>query len=428
MHNGRIDMQKKLLYLTSRVFWPTKSGHEVHIYNYCRALKEKYGYCVDVYIFDDQKTVNDALKYKPSFLNSIICGEKISKFDIVGNGLSKIFFNENHWTIQSSLYFNKANCQKLQNLEAKNHYDVLFVDMIRLAPYINAFSNSSLLTVLDMGDMLSKRYRRQISIVNENSNVGGVYTDSMSKIVKSILRQKWLQKAILKIENKLMSKSEIYWAERYDSTILVSTVETDELNMKLSKPKAVTVRVGVDSDFFGEENVSEKGNGLVSFVGDMRTAANSDTVRYLINNILPLCKKINKMTFIGKCPDGLREEYKGKDNIQFVGMVPDLRAEVKKTNVFLAPMSYGTGVKIKIVEAMAMGMPVVTNPIGAEGIPGENGVHWYVGNSDSAIAEYVDKLLVDPVACADMGKNAQRLIDKTFSWNAATKSFALAGL
>ena len=102
--------------------------------------------------------------------------------------------------------------------------------------------------------------------------------------------------------------------------------------------------------------------------------------------------------------------------------------EVKKTNVFLAPMAYGTGVKIKIVEAMAMGMPVVTNPIGAEGIPGENGVHWYVGNSDTEIAEYIDQLLADPADCAEMGENAQRLVDETFSWNAATKAFAKAGL
>lgn len=421
-------MQKKLLYLTSRVFWPTKSGHEVHIYNYCRALSEKYGYCVDVYIFEDQKTVDEALKDKPAFLHNIICGERISKLDIVENGLSKTVFNKNHWSLQSSLYFNKANCQKLHSLNAKEHYDVLFVDMVRLAPYISAFSDSSLLTVLDMGDMLSKRYKRQISSVNEKSNVGGAYTDSMSKTMQSILRPKWIQTAILKTENKLMEGSEIYWAEKYDSVILVSTVETEELNQKLSKPKTVTVRVGVDSDYFGEEHGTEKGEGLVSFVGDMRTAANSDTVGYVINSILPLCKNVKQMTFVGKCPDGLREAYQGNDKVRFAGMVPDLRDEVKKTNVFLAPMAYGTGVKIKIVEAMAMGMPVVTNPIGAEGIPGENGVHWYVGNSDTEIAEYIDQLLADPAACAEMGKNAQRLVDETFSWNAATKAFAKAGL
>lgn len=421
-------MQKKILYLTSRVFWPTKSGHEVHIYNYCRALNEKYGYCVDVYIFEDQKNVEAALKDKPAFLRNIICGEKVTKLNILGNGIGKTVLGKEHWPLQASLYFNKANCEKMQRMNEQEHYDVLFVDMIRLAPYIRAFPKDTMLTVLDMGDLLSKRYKRQISSVSENSNIGGAYTDNMSKGMQSIFKPKWIQTAILKTENKLMEKAEIFWAEKYDSVILVSTVETEELNRKLSKPKAVTVRVGVDSDFFGEERQIEKGTGLISFVGDMRTAANSDTVGYVISNILPLCKNVKQASFIGKCPDSLREAYQQNSLVRFTGMVPDLRDEVKRTNVFLAPMAYGTGVKIKIVEAMAMGMPVVTNPVGAEGIPGENGVHWFVGNNDAEIAGYVDRLLSDPQACSEMGKNAQCLVDGSFSWNAATKAFAKAGL
>jgi glycosyltransferase involved in cell wall biosynthesis len=75
-----------------------------------------------------------------------------------------------------------------------------------------------------------------------------------------------------------------------------------------------------------------------------------------------------------------------------------------------------------------MGMPVVTNAIGAEGIPGENGVHWYVGNSDKEIAEYVDLLIDNPEISAHMSVQAQKLVDDNFSWNAATKAFAKAGL
>lgn len=418
----------KLLYLTSRVFWPTKSGHEVHIYNYCRALNEKYGYSVDVYILEDEKTVESAIKDKPEFINRIICGEKISKTNIIGNAIRKTVFGKEHWSLQSSLYFNKANCKKLNELNIKEQYDVLFVDMVRLAPYIRAFSSVPKLTVLDMGDMLSKRYKRQISSVNKESNVGGAYTDSMSKGIKSILKPKWMQKVILKTEHRLMDAAEVYWAEKYDSVILVSNIETDEMNNKLSTQKAVTVHVGVDSEFFGENIGIEKGSGLVSFVGDMRTAANSDTVIHTVSSILPLCKNVSSIYFVGKCPDELKELYKDTDKVKFTGMVPDLRVAVKSTNVFLAPMAYGTGVKIKIVEAMAMGMPVVTNSIGAEGIPGKNGLHWFVGNNDREIAEYVDRLLSDYKLCAEMGRNAQKLINETFSWEAATKAFAKAGL
>lgn len=421
-------MQKKLLYLTSRVFWPAQSGHEVHIFNYIKALSEKYGYCVDVYILEKKATIDAALKNKPAFIRNIICGEKIAKHHIVENILCETILNREHWPIQAALYFDKANVKKLEELNHREHYDVLFVDMIRLAPYIRAFSHQKPFAVLDMGDLLSKRYRRQIANVHESSSVGGAYTSNMPKVVQSMLRPKWIQVAILKVENQLMEKAETLWAERYDSVILVSTVETEELNRKLTAAKAVTVHVGIDTQYFSEDMGMEKGSGLISFVGDMRTAANRDTVNDIALHILPLCKKVKQAVLVGKCPADLMNAYRQNERIHFTGMVPDVRKEIKRTNVFLAPMAYGTGVKIKIVEAMAMGMPVVTNPIGAEGIPGTNGVHWYVGNNEKEIAEYVDKLLSDPNHCGEMGQNAQQLADEIFSWDAATNAFAQAGL
>lgn len=419
---------KKLLYLTSRVFWPTKSGHEVHIYNYCKALNEKYGYCVDVYILDKKSEIDNAISNKPSFINNVFSGKSISKLDIISNLITKTVFNKEHWALQSSLYYSQKNKAYLEELDAKENYDVLFVDMIRLASYKTAFNRNGIHTVLDMGDILSKRYDRQISNVSDSSNVGGAYTNGMSKSFQSILSPKCVQKAILRIESRLMKKSEISWAEKYDSVILVSTVETEELNHKLSKPKAVTVRVGVNCEYFGEAREYTVKDNYVSFVGDMRTAANSDTVELITSSIIPLCKNVDRVVFVGKCSDQIKEKYSENKKVFFTGMVPDIRDEVKNTSVFIAPMAYGTGVKIKIVEAMAMGMPVVTNSIGAEGIPGINGKHWFIGNTCEEIAGYIDELITDTCKRSVMGRNAQELINDTFSWDAATSAFKDAGL
>lgn len=421
-------MQKKLLYVTSRVFWPTKTGHEVHIYNYCRILKEKHGYCIDVYIIDNPATVEAARSTKPDFIRNMICGKKISKRNIVGNLLGKTLFHQDHWPLQLSLYYSRANCEEIKKINDSEHYDVLFVDMVRLAPYIKPFEQLSMLKILDMGDMLSKRYSRQISSVNKTSNVGGAYMTNMSRGLQSVLRAKWLQILILKTESKLMEKSEVLWAERYDRVLLVSNVETEEINKRLSRPKAVTVRVGVDCEYLGERMDVHKDSGTVSFVGTMRYAANSDTVKYIVEKILPLCKEVKQVRLIGKCPENISKAYQDERHVVFTGMVPDLRKEVKKTDVFLAPMAYGTGVKIKIIEAMAMGMPVVTNEIGVEGIPGVNGVHLYIGNTEQEIAAYVDELISDPEKCMELGHNAQQLIEKHFSWEAMTTAFAKAGL
>ena len=110
---------KKLLYITSRVFWPTKSGHEVHIYNYCKALNEKYGYCVDVYILDKKSEIDNAISSKPSFINNVFSGKSISKLDIISNLITKTLFNKEHWALQSSLYFNQKNKAYLEELDTK---------------------------------------------------------------------------------------------------------------------------------------------------------------------------------------------------------------------------------------------------------------------------------------------------------------------
>ena len=419
---------KKLLYITSRVFWPTKSGHEVHIYNYCRILSKIMGYKVDVYIIDNRTKVETALDNKPPFIEQVFCGEKISKVSIVDNLVKKSLVCKEHWPLQSCLYYSKNNCARLECLNTSNQYDVLFVDMVRLATYLNAFSNLPQLCVLDMGDILSKRYNRQIHNVSEESNVGGAYTSGMSSFLRLLLKTKLIQKMILEIESKLMSTSELFWAERYNRVILVSSVETEELNSQLSKPKAVTVHVGIDSEYYGSKQDIAREEGYVSFVGDMCTSANSDTVSYIVNDILPLCTNVKKILFIGKCPDNLQTLYKDDSRVQFVGMVDDIRSEIQSTSVFLAPMAYGTGIKIKIIEAMALGMAVVTNPIGAEGIPGVNGVHWFVGKTNQEIAEYVDELLKNDEECIDMGTKAKKLVDSYFSLDASAKAFTTAGL
>lgn len=179
----------------------------------------------------------------------------------------------------------------------------------------------------------------------------------------------------------------------------MSPIETDEFNKKYNTNKAVTVSLGVDYPYFSEELSVKKDNGRVTFVGNMATPANADSVRYIIDQVLPKSKNIKSLFFVGNCPESLREEYRENNKVHFTGKVDDLRIHVEQGMVFLAPIAYGTGIKTKILEAMAMGMPVVTNSIGSEGIPGVNGQHWYVSDDPKKIAQYADELLISSQKC-----------------------------
>lgn len=225
-----------------------------------------------------------------------------------------------------------------------------------------------------------------------------------------------------------MEMAEKKYSELFDRVIFVSPIETNEFNKKYRTNKAVTVSLGVDYPFFSEKLPVKKDDGKVTFVGNMATPANADSVRYIIDQVLPNSRMIKNIVFVGKCLESLREEYEKNEKVFFTGKVDDLRMYVEGGMVFLAPIAYGTGIKTKILEAMAMGMPVVTNSIGAEGIPGVNGKHWYVSDDSKEIAHFVDDLLMSQDMCDEIGKNAQKFVEATYQWDIIFEQFKELGL
>ena len=84
-------------------------GHEAELYHYCRGLHERYGYEVDVFVFDDKKkAMTDS---KPMFLNKVFFAEDIGRIEKIGNLLFKSFLF-GKWPLQSSLYYSKGNAER----------------------------------------------------------------------------------------------------------------------------------------------------------------------------------------------------------------------------------------------------------------------------------------------------------------------------
>lgn len=84
---------------------------------------------------------------------------------------------------------------------------------------------------------------------------------------------------------------------------------------------------------------------------------------------------------------------------------------------------YGTGIKTKILEAMAMKMPVVTNSIGAEGIHARNNEHWYVSDNYDELARKIDELLLNEDLRKKMGENSQKFVKDFFQWDIVFEQF-----
>jgi glycosyltransferase involved in cell wall biosynthesis len=106
--------------------------------------------------------------------------------------------------------------------------------------------------------------------------------------------------------------------------------------------------------------------------------------------------------------------------------VPDLQACLSRMQIALLPLRLGAGIKIKVLEAMAGGLPVVTTPVGAEGINAQQGVHFLVGNTAEELARHTIVLLQNPGLRAQVGERAREFIRGNYDFEKSARDFEWA--
>ena len=410
---------KKLLFITTRLFWPTDSGRKLSLYYYCKGIHEKFNCDIYIYSFLEAGQIEADVEGKPEFIKEVQLAMPISKGEKIFNLLIKTTLTRK-WPIQCSLFYSRRNAKKLKNYCDKLQPDYIFTDMIRTSMYYDSFQYSQALKVLDMDDLLSARYERQMH-AKYKSNISGQYAGRLPGVINKIIGNQIVRNAVLALERNLTAKAEIYYSKLYDKVIFVSEVETNYLNKRLPR-KAVTIPVGINAVPEVELNIKPEKN-ILSYVGNLKVAANVDTLHWIISDILPKINHDVKFMVIGKCPDSIREQYKNNNHVVFTGRVDSLVEYIRKSQIFLSPILYGTGIKTKILEAMSMGVPVVTNDVGAEGIAAKDGKELWIRNDSAAIAGQVDDLLEHYDDALNVARAGRKLVEEKYEWNGIHKEF-----
>lgn len=164
-----------------------------------------------------------------------------------------------------------------------------------------------------------------------------------------------------------------------------------------------------------------KGRELL-FTGSMGHWANREAVRFFVEDVLPVVKRDwEKITFhvVGDQADGL--ELAGAPGVVLTGFVKDLSAYYAACDVFVCPLRNGTGIKYKLLEAMACGCAIVTTSIGAEGLGVSDGRELLIADTPLEFASAVGRLLNDPSLRRALGSRARRLIERDFSHEKAVE-------
>ena len=324
------------------------------------------------------------------------------------------------------MYYSKSIEKDLQNYYDMVQPSVVIIDMVRLVPYIDCFKNESVKKILIAEDDLAKRYSRQLRS-NGSSSAVGYYAKNMSRLSNAISSQKLIKNSILKMEISRLQQYEDCFTQLFDYITFISPVETQDFNIRHNTNKAITLTMGADIDYLSEDVACEKKDNTLVFVGNFTYAPNADSIRWICKNIIPRLEGDIVFNVIGKCPDDIKKEIEC-ENVRVLGYVDDIRVAVNSASVYLSPIVYGTGIKTKIIEAMAMGQAIVTNSIGAESLDVEDGVHLFIEDTIDGIVARINTLLNNKKLREEMGRNARDFVINNHSWRKVYSVFGEIGL
>lgn len=411
---------KKLLFITTRVFWPTDSGRKYSLYHYCKGLHDKYGYDVYIYSFLENYEIEKYEPY-PYFIKELKLAKKVSKTTKLFNLFCKSLFGR--WPFQCSILFSADNLKRIKEYSDLIEPDAVIVDMLRLAPYIKAFDSLKCKKILDMDDLLSERYKNQL----KNTSSGDLFGAFAGKnLFNKIVNSKPIKNIVLKSEAKRVFIFENKYGTLYDNVVFVSEKETKIFNNNIGMEKGVTIRVGVDYSYYNEIINVHKKDGYLAFLGNLKYAPNISSLKLIVNEILPKLNFDYKLIVIGSVTQDVINSF-DSDRIVFKGRVDDLRIVISECEMFVSPIVYGSGIKTKILEAFALGIPVITNDLGVEGLDGTENVIKVVNNYNEMsclINDYhSNKEKLDKISILE-----KQLVKDYYQWDKIFDSFKLLDL
>jgi glycosyltransferase involved in cell wall biosynthesis len=180
---------------------------------------------------------------------------------------------------------------------------------------------------------------------------------------------------------------------------------------------------GVDHEYFSPMDVSEEPDSLV-FTGKMSYAANTAAAEYLCRDILPLVRarypKV-KVTLAGADPPPKVRKLAEDPSVTITDYVDDLRPYIARAAVAVCPITIGAGIQNKVLEAMAMGKPVVATSRGCAALDVENGRELLVSDQPEQIAADIIKLLSSSSLRQEIGHRAAEYVRQKHDWEVISK-------
>ncbi len=297
----------------------------------------------------------------------------------------------------------KEMAQRLQRLASRLQFDVVHIDTLGLSPYGSLVPSAG--TVLNHHDIESALVQRRAA--SEPSLPWRVF---------------WSREAAH------LLAAERNWCPLFHVNMVVSDDEGQLLKPSCQESHIHVVPNGVDIGYFTPRE--DPGGTRLLFCGRLDQLANKGAITFFFNSIWPqLADRIKEIEIdvVGKNPPAWLRELSQRDSrVHVPGFVDDVRPYFQKATIFVCPITDGGGTRLKILDALAMGVPIVSTTFAASGLALRDGTHLLIADTPETIIGQIIRLLGDAALRRRLAQEAVDIVRRTYSWDTIGRSLVAA--
>jgi sugar transferase (PEP-CTERM/EpsH1 system associated) len=377
----------KVLFITPRLPFPPFRGDNVRMFNILRRVARHHEVSlISLIQRKEQREYVSSIKpycqeirivYKPTISSLVSCGLAV---------FGKLPF-------QVAYFRSGAMRREVRKMVREWQPDVVHAHYIRVAQYLQ--EAPSLPRVLDLTDSFS------------------LYLERLDQIATGLIK-----KFLIKTEySRLRAYESII--EDFNRNTICSPIDREQLLRQVPRALIDVLYNGVDLDLFTRDGATAPEEQRVIFAGNMSYIPNADAAVYFVKEILPRIRKVLpavRVFLVGQRPSKEVQQL-ASENVTVTGLVPDIAVEYMKSSVAVAPTRWGSGTLTKVIEPLAMGVPVVATSVGVAGLGLRDGREILIADDPEVFAQKVIAVLTDPALGKRLAEAGAAYVRTKFSWD-----------
>ena len=383
------EKKMRILFLSPTVPFPLTDGGRIRVFNLLKQIATKNS--VTLLALETQQTDAEGVSQLQQLGIQVHLVPNAATLPSVSFGtLLKAFLKR--YPITVARYDLPAYRQKFKELVATGTFDLVHYEMFHTAQF---HTETRLPGVLSQQNVDSAIWRR---LCGETANPFYKFAY-------------WTQQLAFQRYERVLSP-------KFDAVTCTSDIDAAVFQRHCTRDAIEIIPNGVDVTHYQPDFSAEVPAHLI-YIGSMDWYPNEDAVGFFADEVLPrIQERVPDVRFsiVGGNPSAPVQKLAERKGVVVTGRVPEIKPYFAEATVFVVPLRIGSGTRLKILEALAMGKAIVSTAVGAEGLDLKDGEEIFIADEPTVFAEAVTRLLTDTPLRRRIGENGRARVERDYDW------------